>query len=316
MSSGAHALWCDSNCGSVDTVISRHFNAGENNTGFQAGSSSVKVDNIKISMDKGTASEVFQYYGDYMPQNGSGAGDWSFRRVDDYISIALRIYDACYSGPVYAPFNIVGRIQNKNCIPFNYKHNTKATITQTFESRIRIDKRLVSGTYSKNILIGAYKMCQESGCILLKSVYLSLNIVVKESCEINAGQMIDVNFNTIPVNAFRYAGEKAVGVSPILRTLKVSCSNIDPNTNLSLRVQAGQYSGNAIVSNNPDVGFVISDLNDRELTPNDTSSILPFNIGNNNNADVPIKVYPVSVTGNKPKEGVVTSTAYLRVDFD
>ncbi|RII71805.1 fimbrial protein, partial [Serratia odorifera] len=59
---------------------------------------------------------------------------------------------------------------------------------------------------------------------------------------------------------------------------------------------------------------VITDANDRPLTPNDFSSVLPFKL-QEAGANVTIKVYPVSITGAKPAEGPVTSRGYLRIDF-
>lgn len=316
MASGVQAISCVQGCGNIYTTISKQFALGENNVNYQAGSSPVLADDINVKMERGEAYEVFQYAGGEWPSKGHMEGNWTFRRIDNYVSIGLRVLDPCYSSPVYAPFNIQGRIMNKGCIPYDWAVNTKATITQKFESRIRIDKKLMSGTYSRDVQVGRYYLCQTSGCVLLATVYLSLNIVVKESCVLNAGQMIDIDFDKIPVSAFKSAGQKAVGVRPAVRTLNVTCTNIDPNTNLSMRVEASKVSGNAIVSDNPDVGFVITGTDEKEITPNNIKSTIGFPLGEGSQSNVTIKVYPVSVTGNKPKEGAVVSTGYLRLDFD
>ncbi|MDL4455014.1 fimbrial protein [Klebsiella michiganensis] len=162
-------------------------------------------------------------------------------------------------------------------------------------------------------------MCQPYGCrskqIVLRTVYVNLNITVPQNCVINAGQVVNIDFGNISSGAFKTAGARAEDVNPVTKTIGIQCNNIAAQANLTLRVQADNVSGNAIVSNNRDVGFVVTDGNNRELTPNNLSSVIPFTLDSSAQANVTIRVYPVSVTGNKPTEGVVTSLAYLRVDF-
>lgn len=81
-----------------------------------------------------------------------------------------------------------------------------------------------------------------------------------------------------------------------------------------MRVQGEQISGNAIVSDDADIGFVITDSSNSPPKPNDLTSVLPFTLDDAASAHVTITAYPVSVTGNKPTEGVATAYAYLRVD--
>ncbi|WP_199016483.1 fimbrial protein [Shimwellia pseudoproteus] len=122
--------------------------------------------------------------------------------------------------------------------------------------------------------------------------------------------------NDLLIRTFlKAAGAKATGINPIARNLGIKCSNIDAYANLTLRVQSDNVAGNIMVSGNKDVGFVITDGNDRPLTPNDFSSVLPFKIDGTLGANITIKVYPASVTGVKPAEGPVMSQGYLRIDF-
>ena len=70
-----------------------------------------------------------------------------------------------------------------------------------------------------------------------------------------------------------------------------------------------------MISDNPDIGFKMSDQNDNVLLPNNINSVIPFNL-NQQPANVTIKAWPVSITGNKPEIGPFKSRGYLRVDFD
>lgn len=66
---------------------------------------------------------------------------------------------------------------------------------------------------------------------------------------------------------------------------------------------------------NNDVGFIVTNDRGTPLIANNLSSVIPFTLDHNARQYVTIQAYPVSVTGNKPAEGPVTSRAYLRVDF-
>lgn len=71
-----------------------------------------------------------------------------------------------------------------------------------------------------------------------------------------------------------------------------------------------------MVSDNPDVGFVVANSNGTPLMPNNLSSKIPFRLDDNAAAHVGIRAWPISVTGNKPVEGPFTARGYLRVDYD
>ena len=82
-----------------------------------------------------------------------------------------------------------------------------------------------------------------------------------------------------------------------------------------MRLQANNVAGNIVISDNSDVGFIVTDSSDKELTPNSLSSFIPFSLDGNMRANARIRVYPASVTGIRPDEGPVASQAYLRIDF-
>ncbi|MBS4431863.1 mannose-binding protein [Pectobacterium punjabense] len=145
--------------------------------------------------------------------------------------------------------------------------------------------------------------------------YMSGSVTVPQSCALNAGQIISIDFGGISSGLFNTAGEKPVGVSPVTRTIGIACNGIDAQASLSMRLQADRVSGDMVVSDNPDVGFIVTDSGSNPLTPNDIASVIPFTLDETASANVAITAYPVSVTGNKPQEGVATANAYLRVDF-
>ncbi|MFP1742375.1 hypothetical protein [Lonsdalea quercina] len=58
---------------------------------------------------------------------------------------------------------------------------------------------------------------------------------------------------------------------------------------------------------NTDTHGRITDCSNSPLKPNDLSTVLPFTLDDAASANVTITAYPVSVTGNKPTEGVATA---------
>ena len=105
-------------------------------------------------------------------------------------------------------------------------------------------------------------------------------------------------------------------MNPKTHTIAFKCKNMDANALLSMRLESDNVSGNAMVSDNKDLGFVVAGSDKVPLTPNNIDSKIKFQLDENSAAMVPITAWPVSITGNKPAEGRFTAEGYLRVDFD
>lgn len=149
----------------------------------------------------------------------------------------------------------------------------------------------------------------------VSSVYITGMITVPQNCIIDTGSIVTIDFGNIPIASFQTAGAKPSGVLPVKKALNIQCTNIAAQANLTMRIESSNTSGNSMVSNNPDVGFNIEDLSGKLLTPNDINSVIPFTLDMAGKSTVTLIIYPVSITGNKPSAGPVTSLGYLRVDF-
>lgn len=145
-------------------------------------------------------------------------------------------------------------------------------------------------------------------------------VVVPQSCNINSNIDSVVDFGNIPSYAFKVAGigNKVNGLAKANMPLSIRCNAFIPtNAPLTLRVQADTVGGpgnTIIMSNNPDIGFKMSDANDNLLIPNDINS--KVNFINTNPAEIVLKAWPVSATGNQPTSGPFQARGYLRIDFD
>ncbi|MNS67912.1 putative fimbrial-like protein ElfG precursor [compost metagenome] len=150
------------------------------------------------------------------------------------------------------------------------------------------------------------------------TISYSGTIQVPQSCAINAGKVVEFDFGDIGASQFSQAGagNRPQNVSPKTQTIAIKCTNVEANAYLTMRVETEKVSGNALVSDNPDLGFIVASTNNTPLTPNNLASKIPFRLDDNASAVIGITAWPVSVTGNKPSEGRFTSRGYLRVDYD
>lgn len=316
----SYAVTCTSGCNDVYLKIEQNLASGDNNAGAQINSNAITTPALGMkAMHNGNIMQWAKFNGDPIPVPPFYSANWQFKKVDDYISVALSRDSPCIgnTGTIYVPFN--ARAYGPGCVPIvQQTGETMSLNPRDWQSRLRIDRKIVSGTYSKNILIGQFGFCQPDNCAsaqVVQNVYLSLNITVPQTCSINAGQTVMVDFGNVSTGAFKAAGARAQGVNPKESTLSVTCDNIAAGTNLNMRLQANNVAGNIVISNNSDVGFIVTDSSDKELTPNNLSSFIPFYLDGNTRVNARIRVYPASVTGVRPDEGPVTSQAYLRIDF-
>lgn len=313
-----YAISCLSGCGPVTTTISDNMSSSENTVGHEKNSSMVSDPVKTVKYDSGTAGNWGGWYGEQPLGYHSIPSTWQYKKIDDYISIALLQDSACEQR--YFPFYGYTRDAN-TCGNVVYAQGEQVSWSDAnWQSRIKVTKKIVNGTYSKKIPIAEWGQCQPFGCtsknMVIRRVDIDLNITVPQSCELNAGQVINIDFGNVSSGAFKNAGAIAEGIQPQSKTVSVKCDNIAGNAQLTLRMQADKTSGNIVVSDeNNDVGFRVTNNSGTTLIPNNLSSVIPFTLDSNARQNVIIQAYPVSVTGNKPTEGPVTSRAYLRVDF-
>ena len=318
------AAQCLSGCGDVHTTINSNLGSNENTVGQTKNSAHVGIHESRILWATGGRSMQWIAYKDQdVLDPHKYNSTWVYHKVDDYISVAISRTSACVGGTgvIYAPFNVnIYTGTGSDCKKREHTRGEISTLlTQQLQTRIKITKKIVGGTYSKNILVAKAGYCEPDSCSsgqFVRNIYLSLNITAPESCEINAKNTIEIDFKDISSGAFKTAGAIAQGVQPQSRSIGIKCDNVAGNAQLTMRMQADKASGDIVVSdNNNDVGFRVTNNSGVPLIPNNLSSVIPFTLDSNARQNVTIRVYPVSVTGNKPKEGPVTSRAYLRVDF-
>ena len=241
--------------------------------------------------------------------------NYQYLPINEYLTGAMKITDS-YAGDFYPPRNYVQMGEDGNVSqgkPFGIWDSN-------FTFRIKVIKPFVNFVpIPKRTMFTVY-VTTGSGEPLNMPVYrisYSGSITVPQSCEIGTGDFVEINFNEIPAYAFSQAGagNKPENVNKQTRTLAIKCKNIDAHATLTLRLEAEKSIGEAMISNNPNIGFKISDQNDRVLIPNNLNSVIPFDL-RQQPAQITIKAWPVSINGKTPRVGPFKSRGYLRVDFE
>ncbi|MEO3990137.1 fimbrial protein BcfD [Pseudocitrobacter cyperus] len=244
-------------------------------------------------------------------------GNWKYLQLDpDYLEGAMEIEDSS-AGNFYPPINYVQMGYDNNVdrgTPF-YVHDSNLVfqlkIVKPFVGTVNISPKTMFSVYVTTTPSDALSS-------VVYNIVYSGSITVPQSCEINAGQTVLVDFGSLYSGDFIRAGQKPVTVRAKTFRVPVKCSGVDSQVNLSMRLEAtpDSHFTQAIASDNPDVGVVVTDSQGTILTPNDAGSVIPFVTDDMGNASLTMQAYPVSTTGQTPAEGQFTSLASLRVDFD
>ena len=234
--------------------------------------------------------------------------------IDGYKYVKLNDY---LDGTFYPPSDYIQMGQHPN-VP----NNKAFPVTDSkLVFRLRVTRRFINMVVIPQQTMFTVYVTTTSSDPLNTPVYTisySGTIQVPQSCAINAGQVVEFDFGDIGASLFSQAGagNRPQNVSPQSKTIAIKCTNVEANAYLTMRIEAEKISGNALVSDNPDLGFVVANDSGTPLTPNNLNSKIPFRLDDSAQAQVGIRVWPVSITGNKPAEGRFTSRGYLRVDYD
>lgn len=245
-------------------------------------------------------------------------GDTQWYKLNDYLDAAFQVYVAGNSQtypqvPVYDASNKQSINRSQSSSGWGSGNSGKISL--------RIRKPFIGFSQFSVLALQTYLNTQQGIQVsgeAIASVTIGGQITIPQNCEFSPDKIITIDFGNIGASAFAAAGagNKPAGVNPQTRNIGISCKNIDAQAMLSLRLEANNVASNAIVSDNPDLGFVLADKDSKPLIPNNAQSKIPFQLDGNASATVPITAWPVSITGNKPAEGRFTSEGYLRVDFD
>jgi len=259
-------------------------------------------------------THTYRSYVTHYPVEFSAQG-YHYLQINPYMQVAMRITDN-FAGAFYPPINALRMGHNENVDkqqPFGVMDSQlilKLRLTQRFMNRVNLPQQTLFSVY---VTTGANDP-------LITPVYtISLGGVVEvpQRCEVNAGQVIEFDFGDIRAALFSEAGagNRPRGVTPQSRTVSVNCTNVHARAYLSVRLEAEKSARHILLSDNPDLGFVVANEAGEPLTPNNIFSLIPLQLDKSAAARFGIRAWPVSVTGNKPADGPFSARGFLRVEY-
>ncbi|WP_151810553.1 fimbrial protein [Acinetobacter bereziniae] len=257
---------------------------------------------------------------DYADGSAINIGGQNYMQVNDYLQASVAYTYNSTTVAVPAVNKVFGRAAEGCWNSSTHIGNT------TFSLKMRISKPFMGFSYIDVPVANFYVGDNAAPAGTAKSqgakqvLHIRGKVIVPQSCEINSGVETTHDFGDIASYGFKRAGigNPIQGVNTANLGLSIKCNSfVANNAPLTLRVQTDKVGGPAndiIVSNNPDVGFKISDQNNNILIPNNVNSKIRFN--NTNPTNIVVKAWPVSVTGNEPRPGSFQAKGYFRIDFD
>ncbi|MGC6061432.1 fimbrial protein [Enterobacter kobei] len=247
-------------------------------------------------------------------------GGTTYGIINDYIGIAILAGDSKF--PTWIPYD---NFQHTSSVPKEVCNVMTKTGGGGSIARIRIRKRFIGSIDISTPVIyqkGANALKDEPKGGVEMQYRLIGYIDVPESCEINAGQVIDIDLGNYSAAAFSSAGagNMPAGPGPVRKMIPVHCQGGTINTSslMTVRLLSENAQGDKLLTDNNDIGIVVKEtLSDKILVPNDMSSTAEImSPDDDGNTVAMLSVYPVSMTGNRPAEGKFSSRGYLRVDFE
>lgn len=242
--------------------------------------------------------------------------NYQYVKLNDYLEGAMQIHDD-FAGTFYPPANFIQMGQHPN-VP---KQKAFPVTDSKLIFRLKVTRRFINLVVIPRQTMFRVYVTTAKGDPLTTPVYTisySGTIQVPQSCMLNAGSIVEFDFKEMAASLFSEAGagNRPQKISPQSKTIAIKCTNVEAQAALTMRIEADKVAGNALVSDNPDLGFVVATEGGTPLTPNTLASKIPFRLDDNAEASVAIRAWPVSITGIKPAEGKFTSLGYLRVDYE
>ncbi|MFW2012316.1 fimbrial protein [Acinetobacter bereziniae] len=240
--------------------------------------------------------------------------EFQYIRINEYLLGAMQINDSAVN-TFYPPvLKDMGKDLNVDYgNPFEVRDSDlilRLKVVKPFVGNISIPSKTMFRVYVRTFVTDPLEHP-------VYTISYSGRIVAPQSCLIDSGQVLDIKFGDILASEFNQAGagNKPNSVNPETRSVSVQCSNMNAAATLTFRIESEKSQGDMIVSNNPDVGFKISDMNNNVLIPNNLLSFSQFKLNQSQHATISFKAWPVSITGKKPALGPFNSRAYIRIDF-
>lgn len=238
----------------------------------------------------------------------------NFYTLNKYLEVATEVWiDGMATQYFATPFNSVSNINSNTCGRSAFRTGSKGYVSlyiaNPFVGQLVIPRTKILDLFGT-------KVRDSFGGIPMSSVYMSGTVTVPQSCDINAGQVINIDFGNLTAKDIKTKGENATGFIPRVVNMTVACNNISEGVKISLSINGDAASGDptALATSNNDIGVRILDATGNAISPNDGHLPVAMNYAAQTGTSS-MSLAPMNVTGNAPPSGEFTATATIRAEI-
>lgn len=203
-----------------------------------------------------------------------------------------------------------GNIMNKDTKFYTgSKGNVKLYIRRPF-----VGKHIIPTTYLARLYATTTKGSYAARSVA--EVTMSGVVTVPQSCVINEGDIINIDFGNIAQNAFNTKGQPPTGFSKKRVDFSIKCSNIANGVDVSLEFNGtpDTTDSTAVKTDNKDIAIRLDDTSNNPISPKGGEIPVNFNY-NNQTGTSAMQLYPINSTGNVPETGKFNSQVTVTVDI-
>lgn len=240
----------------------------------------------------------------------------NFYRLNQYLEVASELY---IGGKLkkFVPTPVQNQSNNNMlfCILKGVVFSTGSKgyislyFTRPFVGQLTIPPTVILNVYGST-KSGSYSS------IPMTQISMSGTVTVPQSCEINTGQPINVDFGDIAANNFKTAGQMPTGFTPHTVNMTLACTNMSAGVNIALSFQgaADSHDNSALATSNNDIAVRIENITGTKIPV--LSGLLPVNMNDSaQTGETTMKIYPINTTGNLPAGGGFSATATIQAEI-
>ncbi len=150
----------------------------------------------------------------------------------------------------------------------------------------------------------------------MSTVTMSGTITVPQSCNINEGDVINVDFGNIVSNTFNTQWETPPGFTPRRVDFNIKCSNISNGVAVTLEFNGASATvdASALKTDNDDIAVRLADTSNHTISVQGGELPVNFNYANQTGTSA-MQLYPFNATGNAPDTGKFNAQVNVTVDI-
>lgn len=253
--------------------------------------------------------------------------NYTYYRLNDNLSIATSIH-VLGRDFIPVPFNAEPNqtVQGIYCYTESVEGNearldTGSKVKISFLiNKPFIGRVSVPGTVVANLYGGLDAASSTSSTEKLAEIKISGDIVVPQSCEIAPGQTLEIDFGKIPATDFSSTKGMAVTGHKVKKTIQVQCTGMQDEDIVYSTFHADPVDTDATmmkVNGNDDVGIVVYDKWDRQVSVNGGKMDMDMGVNNSGaeNNSLTFSAAPASATGAQPKPGTFEAYATITLEI-